>query len=206
MSGSCQCRSVDARNAALTSHVCELLAAALEIVAVLGLDGILDGARHGIVGAEDGALHKLDLAGHAALEAAGCCSATAGLLSLPPCGGRAGLAARIRRGRSLRRTEVGRVVVAAGSRVDVRAVVGLSGVLRGPVARICLCQAVCGVWAVVRWLAVERVWVMGARRILVEQRAADFVFVPAVVLGALSVCCHRVSGSPETLTPMLGSP
>jgi hypothetical protein len=69
---------------ALTSHVCELLAAALEIVAVLGLDGILDGTRHGVVGAEDGALHKLDLTGHAALEAASCSNGTTGLLSRPP--------------------------------------------------------------------------------------------------------------------------
>jgi hypothetical protein len=75
--------------------VCELLAAALEVVAVLGLDGILDGRRHGVVGTEDGALDELDLTRHAALEAAGCSNGAAGLLALSPCGGRAGLAPRI---------------------------------------------------------------------------------------------------------------
>ena len=106
----------------------------------------------------------------------------------------------------MRRTEVGRVIVAAGCRVDIGAVVRLCRVLCGPVARIRLRQAVCRVGAVV-WLAVERVWVLGAGCVLVEERAADLIFVlPAVVLGALSVCCHHVSGSPETLTPMFGSP
>jgi hypothetical protein len=80
---------------ALTSHVCKLLAAALEVVAVLCLDGILDGAGHGVVGAEDGALDELDLARHAALEAAGCCDGATGLLSLSPGGCGARLAARI---------------------------------------------------------------------------------------------------------------
>ena len=73
----------------LTSHVGKLLAAALEIIAVLCLDGILDGGRHRVVGTEDGALDKLDLTGHSTLEATGL---TARLLSLPPCLGGAGLA------------------------------------------------------------------------------------------------------------------
>jgi hypothetical protein len=70
----------------LTSHVCELLAAAFEIIAVLGLDGVLDGAGHGVVGAEDGALDKLDLTRHAALEAAGSRDSTTRLLTLSPGG------------------------------------------------------------------------------------------------------------------------
>ena len=122
----------------LTSHVGELFAAALEVVAVLGLDGILDGTGHGVVGTEDGALDKLDLAGHAALEAAGCGDGTAGLLSLPPCGSRAGLAPRIGRGCSLWCAKVRGRVVAAGGRVDVGALVGLSRVLRRPVGGVCL--------------------------------------------------------------------
>jgi hypothetical protein len=170
----------------LTSHVCELLAAALEVIAVLGLDGVLDGRWHGVVGTEDGALDELDLARHAALEAAGCSNGAAGLLALSPCRGRAGLAPRIGRGRPLRRAKVARCVVAARRRVDVGAVVGLAGVLCRPVGGICLGQAVGRVWAVVG-LAVERVGV-GARGILVEQRAAYLVLVSAVVL-RLSACC-----------------
>jgi hypothetical protein len=173
---------------ALTAHVRELLASALEVISVLGLDGILDGTRHGVVGAENRALHKLDLARHAALEAAGGSNGTAGLLSLPPCCGRAGLAPCVWGRCSLRRAKVCRVVVAAGCRVDVGAVVRLAGVLRGPVVGICLRQAVCRVRAVV-WLAVKRVWV-GARCVFVEQRAADFILVhPTVVLGP---CQHAV--------------
>jgi hypothetical protein len=81
----------------------------------------------------------------------------------------------------LGRTEVGGVVVAARRRVDVGAIVGLAGILCRPVARICLCQAVCRVWAVVG-LAVEGVWVVGAGCVLVEERAGDFIFVLSVVV------------------------
>ena len=73
----------DARTWLLTAHVCKLLAAALEIIAVLGLDGVLDGRRHRVVGTQNGALDKLDLTGHTTLEAA--TSGSAGLLSLSPC-------------------------------------------------------------------------------------------------------------------------
>jgi hypothetical protein len=43
------------------------------------------------------------------------------------------------------------------------------------------------VWALFV-LGVERV-LLGARGILVQERAADLVFVAAVVLRVLSVCC-----------------
>jgi hypothetical protein len=122
----------------LTSHVCKLLAAALEVIAVLGLDGILDGAGHGIIGTENGALHKLDLARHTALEATSCSNGTAGLLSLSPGGGRARFASRIWGGRPLWCTVLGTRAVAASGRVDVGAIVSLSRVLCGPVAHICL--------------------------------------------------------------------
>jgi hypothetical protein len=96
----------------LTSHVGELLAAALEIIAVLCLDGILDGAGHGVVCAKHGALHKLDLTRHAALESTA--DAAAGLLSLSPCFGGARLAPGIWRGCAVRGTKLcSRVVVAA---------------------------------------------------------------------------------------------
>ena len=92
VSGSCQ-RGSGTRQAnnggkkkpKLTSHVGELLATALEVIAVLGLDGVLDGRRHWVVGTQDGALDKLDLTCHTTLEATG--STSAGLLSLPPCFG-----------------------------------------------------------------------------------------------------------------------
>lgn len=78
------------QNVRLTAHVGELLATALEVVAVLGLDGVLDGRGDGVVGTQNGALDKLDLTGHTTLETAS--GTSAGLLSLPPCFGRAGLA------------------------------------------------------------------------------------------------------------------
>lgn len=166
----------------LTSHVCKLLAAALEIIAVLGLDGVLDGARHGVVGAEDGALHQLDLAGHAALETAGGSDCSAGLLALSPGRDGAGLAPRVGRGCPLGRAKVGGgIVVAARGRVDIGAVVGLSGVLRGRVADIGLGQAVGRVRAVVG-LAVEGIGV-GAGGVVVQERAGDLVLVlPAAVV------------------------
>jgi hypothetical protein len=122
----------------LTSHVCKLLATALKVIAVLGLDGVLNSTGHGIVGTEDGALHQLDLTGHATLQAAGCSNGTARLLSLAPCCGGAGLTPRIGRGCSLWCAEVRGWVVATRSRVDVGALVSLAGVLCRPVGDICL--------------------------------------------------------------------
>ena len=61
-----------------TSHVGELLTAALEVIAVLCLDGILDGTWHGVVGRKDRALDQLDLTCQTALKA----HAAAGLLAL----------------------------------------------------------------------------------------------------------------------------
>lgn len=78
------------QNVGLTAHVGKLLATALEVIAVLGLDGVLDGRGDGVVGTQNGTLDKLDLTGHTTLEATG--GTSAGLLSLPPCFGRAGLA------------------------------------------------------------------------------------------------------------------
>lgn len=173
-------------NRALTSHVGEFLAAALEIVAVFCLDGILNCGGHGIVGAEDGALDELDLTGHTTLETASSSNCTAGLLSLTPglCGAR--LAALVWGRGPLGSTEISsRVMVAAGGRVDVRAIVALARVLCWPLGRVRLGQAVCGVRADVR-VAVKRIWV-GARWVLVKQRAADFVLiVPTVVLEQVS--------------------
>jgi hypothetical protein len=116
--------------------VCELLATALEIVAVLGLDGVLDGAGHRVIGAENGTLHKLDLTRHTTLEAAGSRNSTARLLALSPGGGGAGLTPGIRRWCALRCAELSSWIVAASGRVDIRALVGLSRVLCWSVAYI----------------------------------------------------------------------
>jgi hypothetical protein len=110
---------VEAKNAVLTAHVRKLLATALEVIAVLRLDGVLDGRRHGVVGAENRALDELDLAGHAALEAARRCHRAARLLSLSPCLGRARLAALVWRRGALGTAKLRRRVVAARRRVDI---------------------------------------------------------------------------------------
>lgn len=62
-----------------TSHMGEFLREGLLRLAVLGLDGILDRTRHGVVDAQHGALHQVDLAGAIAAQAARA-PADAGLL------------------------------------------------------------------------------------------------------------------------------
>ena len=76
----------------------EFLAAALEVIAVLCLDGILDSRGNGVVGTENGTLDELDLTRHTTLEATSCGYGAARLLSLPSGLGRAGLAALVGRG------------------------------------------------------------------------------------------------------------
>lgn len=170
--------SLDSAVSSLTAHVCELLTAALEVVAVFGLDGVLDGRGHGVVCRQNGALDELDLTGHATLQAARSSDSTARLLTLSPGLGRAGLAPLVWRGGPVGGTKVSSGLIAAGRRVDIRAVMGLARILRRAVGRICLCQAVGRVWAVLR-VAVEGV-VVCACRILVQERAADlFLIVPA---------------------------
>jgi hypothetical protein len=163
------------QNRVLTSHVGKLLAAALEIVAVLGLDGVLDGAGHGVVGTENGALYELDLTGHATLEATGSSDGTTGLLTLSPGLGGAGLAPLVWGGCAVGGAEVSSRFVAACGRVDIGAAMGLAGVLCRAVGRVRLCQAVGRMRAVLR-VAVEGV-LLGAGRVLVQQRAADLVLI-----------------------------
>lgn len=82
VSGGCQHHIQQHHNLRHTSHVGEFLAAALEIIAILSLDCVLDGAGHWVVCAKNGALNELDLTGHASLEAAP--STAARLLPLSP--------------------------------------------------------------------------------------------------------------------------
>ena len=87
-----------------TSHAGKLLATTLEIVSILRLHSVEDGAGNGILDAEDGA-GQLDLAGGVAAQATGGLSATPGL-------GRAGLAALVgRRGPVREAAIVGRAPV-----------------------------------------------------------------------------------------------
>lgn len=164
----------------------EFLAAALQVISVLSLDGVLDGAGHRVVGTEDGALHELNLTGHATLEAAAAANAAARLLALSPCLCGARLAPRIRRGCSVRCAVLGGRIVATRSRVDIRASVrnGIRGISRSwRVRGIRLGQAVCGLRALI--VAVDAVVVIegaraGAGGIRVQQRTADFILIGAV--------------------------
>jgi hypothetical protein len=160
--------------------VCKFLAAALEVVAVLCLNGILDSTGYGVVGTENGALHKLDFTGHATLEATSSSDGAARLLTLSPGLGRARLAPLIWGGGALGGAKVSGWVIAARGRVDVGALVCLARVLCRPVGRVRLGQAVCGVGADFR-IAVEGVLLL-ACGVLVEQRAADLVLVVAAVV------------------------
>jgi hypothetical protein len=209
VSGGCQYADTEctAETSKLTSHVCEFLAAALKVVAVLGLDGVLDGTRNRVVGAENGALDKLDLTGQTTLEATGSCGGTAGLLTLSPGFSRAGLAPLVWRGCPVRCAEITAGVVGGGCRVDVGPIVGLARVLCWAVCGVRLGQTVGRVGTVVG-PAVEGV--LGASCVLVEQRAADFILVvPATVI--LGADCQHTSGvvskhRGQAHTSVLGSP
>lgn len=96
----------------LTSHMRKLLASALQVIAVLGLDGILDSTGDRIVGAENLALDELDLPGLSTLETAGHLGGWAAWsLPLPPCFGGAGLAPLVGRFGTLMGTEGARRVI-----------------------------------------------------------------------------------------------
>lgn len=109
----------------------ELLGAALDIIAVFGLDGILDSTGSRVVDTEDGTLHQLDLTGGITAQATTPARGTPRSLSLAPgfCGG--SLTSRIGRRDTARDTKGrGRVIhILAG--VDrtsrVRVMVGSIG-------------------------------------------------------------------------------
>ncbi len=163
------------QNPSPTAHVCEFLAAAFEVIAVFGLNGILDGRGHGVVSGQDGALHELDLTGHAALEAASCSCSTTGLLALSPGLGGARLAPLVWGRRALSSAKLSSRLVATRGRVDIRTAMSLGRVLGRAIGRICLCQTVGRMRAVI-WVTVEGV-VVGACRIFVQERATDLVLI-----------------------------
>lgn len=77
-------------------------------------------------------------------------------------------------------TKVAASVVTASCRVDGALGLGLAGVLSWPVGGIRLCQAVGRVWADFR-VAVKRVRI-GAGGVLVQERAANFIFILGAVI------------------------
>ena len=70
--------------AELTAHVGELLATALEVVSVLGLNSVLNGTGYRVVGTQDIALDQLDLTCGIALETTAASSRSADLSSCFP--------------------------------------------------------------------------------------------------------------------------
>lgn len=93
-----------------TSHVGELFGPTLYIIAVFGLDGILDGTGSGIVDTQNGTLHQLDLTGCVTSQAAAAAieapsSRAPGGLSLAPRFCRGGLTASIGRVHTTRDTK-----------------------------------------------------------------------------------------------------
>lgn len=72
----------------LTAHVGKLLAAALQVISVFGLYGVLDGTGHGVIGTQDIALHQLDLTRGIALQTTATRGRSSRCLSLGPRFGR----------------------------------------------------------------------------------------------------------------------
>lgn len=108
----------------------ELLGAALDIIAVFGLDGILDSTGSRVVDTEDGTLHQLDLTGGITAQATTPARGTPRSLSLAPgfCGG--SLTAGIRRGDTTGNTKGRGRVIHSLARVDgARVGVVLSGIM-----------------------------------------------------------------------------
>jgi hypothetical protein len=80
----------------LTSHVSELFAATLKVVAVFSLYGILNGTGHGIIDTQDGTLDQLHLTGGITAQVTTTGVSTSRSLSLAPGLGGRGLAASVR--------------------------------------------------------------------------------------------------------------
>lgn len=152
----------------LTSHVGKFLASTLEIIAVSGLNGVLDGARHGIIKTQHRALDQLDLPGGITTQTAG--TTGRGLSLAPGLGGR-GLAAGVGGGHAAGHAKGSGRVLAAGRvvRVVVSGSTGLCGIRLGQTVPRDRAHGRCGAAVrVFKGTAVE-----GA---LVEQAAGSVVF------------------------------
>lgn len=112
-SGICRRKSISLLSLALgapepsspTSHVRKLFAAALEIVAVLGLDGILNGTWDWVIHTQDGALNQLDLTSRISTQISTTTVSTSRGLSLAPGLDGRSLAAGVRRGNPTRHSK-----------------------------------------------------------------------------------------------------
>lgn len=105
----------------------EFLAATLEVIAVLSLDGILDGTGRGVIDTQDGTLDQLDLSGRITSQttaAAPGAGATGGL-PLAPCLGGGGLAASVRRSHTTGHAKSSSGIVSGVTRVDGASAVGI---------------------------------------------------------------------------------
>lgn len=136
----------------------EFFASPFEIIAVFGLDGILDGAGGGVVDTQDRALHQLDLSGRVTAQL---CSSAVGRrspwgLSLAPLLGGRGLTARIWRGNTTGNTKRRGGVVTRLTRVNGWG--ATVGIVIGSFGGIGLGEAVTGGRADGRYSSV--VWVI----------------------------------------------
>lgn len=86
-----------------TSHVCKLFTSTLQVIAVLGLDGVLNGAGHRVINTQNRALNQLDLTGciSTQIPTAGSISTSRGLSLAPGLRG-GGLTAGVRGGHPAR--------------------------------------------------------------------------------------------------------
>lgn len=114
------CREMPKR----TSHVGEFLAATFEVIAVLGLDGILDSTGGGVVNTQDGTLDQLDLSGRITSQTAAAAGASGGL-SLAPCLSGGSLAASVRGSHTTGHAKSSGGIVRGLARIDGASTVGI---------------------------------------------------------------------------------
>ena len=163
----------------------KFLAAALHVVAVLGLDRILDGAGHWVVDTQDGALDQLDSTGGISAQVSSSISPS-GSLSLAPSFGRRGLAASVRRRDSTGHTK-GRSGIFRISCV-VGVVVSWSGI-----CRVGFGQAVARGGA--NGGVTARLWVIkGSRKwtLMLGQKSSGSVLILSVLLNFWIVSISRI--------------
>lgn len=108
----------------------EFLAATFEVIAVLGLDGILDGTGGRVIDTQDGTLDQLNLSGRITSQTAAAAAAAAGAgatggLSLAPRLSGGGLAASVRGSHTTGHAKSGGGIVGGVTRVDGASAVGI---------------------------------------------------------------------------------
>lgn len=125
--------------------MCEFLASTLEIIAVFGLDSVLDGAGGGIINAQDRTLHQFDLSRRIPAQASAAFTASSsGSLSLAPCLDGRCLTPGIGRGDTSRHSKCRSGILLGGTGIDGGRGGGAVGIVVGGVGGIGLGQAVAG--------------------------------------------------------------